>query len=127
MFEIGFSEIVLIAIVALLVVGPQEFPALVRNIGSWLGKARRFMSSVKSEFDREINKAEEIKRMIAKEVEIAELHETLDPHRRADSPAAPIHNDKAPVADAGAPTAPVTSESAPPPAAAKQDHGTTQT
>jgi sec-independent protein translocase protein TatB len=62
MFEIGFSEIVLIAIVALLVVGPQEFPALVRNIGSWLGKARRFMSSVKSEFDREINKAEEIKR-----------------------------------------------------------------
>jgi len=125
MFEIGFSEIVLIAIVALLVVGPQEFPALVRNIGSWLGKARRFMSSVKNEFDREINKAEEIKRMIAKEVEIAELHETLDPHRRADTAATPVHNDKPPVADAGTPTTPVTTGNAAG-AAAKQDHGTPQ-
>jgi sec-independent protein translocase protein TatB len=125
MFEIGFSEIVLIAIVALLVVGPQEFPTLVRNIGTWLGKARRFMSSVKSEFDREINKADEIKRMIAKEVEIAELHETLDPHRRADTSAVPIRNDKPPVTGAGASTAPVTTGNAAD-TTTKQDHGTPQ-
>jgi len=64
MFDIGFSEIVLIAVIALLVVGPQEFPALVRNIGSWLGKARQFMGAVKTEFEREINKADEIKRLM---------------------------------------------------------------
>ena len=127
MFEIGFSEIVLIAIVALLVVGPQEFPALIRNIGAWLGKTRRFMSSVKSEFDREINKADEIKRMIAKEAEIAELHETLDPHRRADTPAASLPNEKSPVEDSGEPMTPAASGNAAPPATAKQDHGTTQT
>ena len=83
MFEIGFSEIVLIAVIALLVVGPQEFPALVRNIGRVLGNIRHFMGAVKTEFDREINKADEIKRLMTKEMEIAELHENLDPHRRA--------------------------------------------
>ena len=126
MFEVGFSEIVLIAVVALLVVGPQEFPALLRNIGSWLGKARQFMSAVKTEFDREINKADEIKRLMTKEMEVAELHKNLDPHRRvAPSPPtpSPAQDDKktsgaeqaSPAAggDGGVP-------------AAKQDHGSSQ-
>ena len=126
MFEVGFSEIVLIAIIALLVVGPQEFPALVRNIGSWLGKARHFMGAVKTEFDREINKADEIKRLMAKEMELAELHKTLDEDRRADRPMTPArkeapHGAGAQVAaisvSAGDTTAP----------AAKQDHGKPQT
>lgn len=120
MFEVGFSEIILIAIVALLVVGPQEFPALVRNIGSWLGKARQVMSAVKSEFDREINKAEEIKRLMAKEAEIAEFHDKLDPHRRAAPPAAPIENAKT---GGGAETAaPSLSAEDTKASAAKQDH-----
>jgi len=122
MFEVGFSEIVLIAIVALLVVGPQEFPALVRNIGSWLGKARQVMSAVKTEFDREINKADEIKRLMAREAEIAELHENLDLHRRAAPPAAPVANDK-PSGGAETAASSVSAGDATVPAA-KQDHGT---
>lgn len=118
MFEVGFSEIILIAIVALLVVGPQEFPALVRNIGSWLGKARQVMNAVKTEFDREINKADEIKRLMAREAEIAELHENLDPHRRAAPPA----HDK--TGSGGAETvAPSLSAEDTQASAAKQDHG----
>ena len=89
MFDVGFSEILLIAVVALLVVGPREFPTLVRNLGSWVGRARRFMQAVKTEFDKEIHKADEIKRLMAKEAEIAELHQTLDLDRRADRPVAP--------------------------------------
>lgn len=89
MFDVGFSEILLIAVVALLVVGPREFPTLVRNVGSWMGRARRFMQAVKSEFDKEIHKADEIKRLMAKEADIAELHQTLDLDRRADRAAAP--------------------------------------
>jgi sec-independent protein translocase protein TatB len=85
-FDVGFSEVLLIAVVALLVVGPREFPTLVRNVGGWLGRARQFMNAVKTEFDREIHKADEIKRLMAKEVEIAERHRTLDLDRRADRP-----------------------------------------
>jgi sec-independent protein translocase protein TatB len=78
MFDIGFWELVVIAVVTLLVVGPDEFPTVVRKVSSWIGDVRRFVSAVKSDFDREINKAEEIKQRIAKETEIAELHKVID-------------------------------------------------
>lgn len=123
MFEVGFSEIILIAIVALLVVGPQEFPALVRNIGSWLGKARQFMNAVKTEFDREINKADEIKRLMAKEAEIAELHRNLDPQRRVTS----LENNKPGSSSDTETTTPPVSTGDAPVSAAKQDHGTPRT
>ena len=125
MFEIGFSEIVLIAIIALLVVGPQELPALVRGIGSWLGKARRFAGAVKTEFDREIHKAEEIKRLMAKEMEIAERHKTLDEDRRADRPTEPATGEISRGADVQAATSASAGDTAAP--AAKHDHGSPQT
>ncbi len=78
MFDIGFWEIVLIAVVALLVVGPNELPSLIRNIGQGIGKLRGFLSSVKSDLDYEIDKANEIKQMIEKETEIARLHEIIE-------------------------------------------------
>jgi sec-independent protein translocase protein TatB len=78
MFDIGFFEIVLIAVVALLVVGPNEFPTLVRNIGRGLGKVRSFLSSVKSDLDYEIDKANEVKKLMEKEAEIARLHEIIE-------------------------------------------------
>lgn len=78
MFDIGFLEIILIAVVALLVVGPNEFPSLVRNIGRGLGKLRGFLGSVKSDLDFEIDKANEIKQMVEKETEIARLHEIIE-------------------------------------------------
>ena len=78
MFDIGFWEIVLIAVVALLVVGPKEFPALVRNIGRGLGRLRGFLGSVKSDLDYEIDKANEIRQLMEKEAEIARLHEIIE-------------------------------------------------
>lgn len=78
MFDIGFWEIAVIAVVALLVVGPEEFPALVRTIGSWLGKIRGFMNDAKSELEKEAGKAEELKRLIEQEARIAELHKIAE-------------------------------------------------
>ncbi len=78
MFDIGFLEIMLVGVVALLVVGPNEFPGLVRNVGRGLGKMRGFLSSVKSDLDFEIDKANEIKQMVEKEAEIARLHEIIE-------------------------------------------------
>ncbi len=78
MFDIGFWELVVVAVVALVVVGPDEFPTLVRNAGRWMSKARQFINSVKQDFDHEIEKAEELKRLIAQETQIAELHKLVD-------------------------------------------------
>jgi len=78
MFDIGFWEIIVITVVALVVVGPDEFPSLVRSIGTGLGKVRRFLSSVKSDLDYEIDRANEVKRLIAEETKIAEMHQSLE-------------------------------------------------
>lgn len=78
MFDIGFSEILIISVVAILVVGPKEFPALVRTIGRWMGKARSVAGEVKNEFQRELAKTEELTRRIERESEIAELHKVID-------------------------------------------------
>lgn len=78
MFDIGFWEILLIGVVALLVVGPKEFPSMIRNVAQGLGKMRGFVSSVKSDLDYEIDKANEIKAMVEKEAEIARLHQIIE-------------------------------------------------
>lgn len=122
MFDIGFSEILLIAVVALLVVGPKEFPALVRTAGEWVGAVRRAASSVKSEFDREVHKAEEIKRLMAREVEIAESHRATPPVH----PAALASSSPPPTAPADG-AAPAAAETPAPAATGKQEHGTPKT
>ena len=54
MFDIGFWELLLIVIVALLVVGPDRLPKMARNIGIWIGRIRRYLNSVRADFEREI-------------------------------------------------------------------------
>ena len=58
MFDIGFSELVLVAIVALLVLGPERLPKVARVAGMWLGRARRTLRAVKQEIDRELKAGE---------------------------------------------------------------------
>lgn len=62
MFEIGFSELVLVAIVALLVVGPERLPELVRTVGHWVGRFRRMADEVNAEVQRELHNAEVLRR-----------------------------------------------------------------
>lgn len=63
MFDIGFLELALIGVVALLVVGPERLPKVARTAGMWFGRARRFVSSVKSDIEQEI-RADELKRTL---------------------------------------------------------------
>lgn len=58
MFDVGFTEVLLIAAVALMVVGPEKLPKLARTAGFWMGRARRMVADVKSDIDREIKRAE---------------------------------------------------------------------
>ncbi len=77
MFDIGFWELVLVGIVALLVVGPKDLPGLAHSVGRGIGKARGFLNAMKSDLNYEIDKANELKRLMEKESEIAELHRIL--------------------------------------------------
>ncbi len=53
MFEVGFSELLLCFVVALVVLGPQKLPAVARTLGRWTGRARSYVRNLSSELERE--------------------------------------------------------------------------
>lgn len=55
MFDISFTELLLIGVVALIVIGPERLPKVARTAGHLLGRAQRYVSEVKSDIQREIN------------------------------------------------------------------------
>jgi sec-independent protein translocase protein TatB len=77
MFDIGFSEVILIFVIMLLVVGPERLPRIARAAGLWIGKMRGFVSSVKADIDRELA-TEELKKALAKQASVQELEELVD-------------------------------------------------
>lgn len=58
MFDIAFTELVLIAIVALVVIGPEKLPKVARTVGSLLGRMQRYVATVKQDVERELQMAE---------------------------------------------------------------------
>ncbi len=63
MFEIGFTEIILLVVVTLLVLGPERLPGAVRSAAHWIAQIKRMLASARTEIEREIN-ADELKREI---------------------------------------------------------------
>ena len=53
MFDIGFWELVVIAIIALLAIGPERLPGFAHDVGIWLGKLKRFISHTRRELETE--------------------------------------------------------------------------
>lgn len=62
MFDVGFSELLVIGIVALVVIGPERLPRVARTIGHLLGRAQRYVNDVKSDINREMH-LDELKRL----------------------------------------------------------------
>src|SRR6201990_1003822 len=58
MFDIGWSELVLIAVVALIVIGPKELPAVLRMVGQWMGKIKRMAAEFQGQFQEAMREAE---------------------------------------------------------------------
>lgn len=58
MFDIGWSELVVIAAVALIAIGPKELPGTLRMIGQWMGKARRMAADFQGQFQEAMREAE---------------------------------------------------------------------
>src|SRR5262245_65445544 len=74
MFDIGWSELVLIGVVALIAIGPKELPGVLRTVGQWMGKARRMAAEFQSQFQEAM-----------REAEMADLKKSFDEVREAAS------------------------------------------
>jgi sec-independent protein translocase protein TatB len=58
MFDIGWSELVLIGVVALIAIGPKELPGVLRMVGQWMGKARKMAAEFQGQFQEAMREAE---------------------------------------------------------------------
>ncbi len=77
MFDIGFSELCMIGLVALLVIGPERLPKVARLAGFWLGKTRNMIASVKAEIREELH-AEEMRQIFKEQAGMKEFRQILD-------------------------------------------------
>lgn len=84
MFDFGFWEVILILLIALIVVGPERLPVLARTTGLWLGKAKRIISDVKTEIDRELA-AEELKKVMDEQNAMDDVYEVIEETRKVTS------------------------------------------
>ncbi len=77
MFDVGFWELILVGVVALIVVGPERLPELARTAGRWLGAARRMAATFKADLEREV-RAEELKKILEKQSEFRGAYEIVE-------------------------------------------------
>jgi sec-independent protein translocase protein TatB len=75
MFDISFSELIVIAIVALVVIGPEKLPKVARTLGHLLGRAQRYVNDVKSDINREMQ-LDELKKLQAQVTDSARTLES---------------------------------------------------
>ena len=80
MFDIGFWELMLIGIVALVVIGPDRLPGVARTVGRWVGRTRRFVSNVKADIEREI-RDEELRKALDRDANIDEIKKIIEDSR----------------------------------------------
>lgn len=82
MFDIGFSELVLTALVALIVFGPEKLPQAARTAGLWIGRIKRVLADTRREVERELG-ADEIRRQLHNEAIMKSLNESPQAIQRA--------------------------------------------
>jgi sec-independent protein translocase protein TatB len=127
MFDVGFSELMVIAVVALVVIGPERLPAVARTLGHLFGRLQRYVNDVKADISREIE-LDELKKFknqfeeAARSVESSVRTEVAGAEAAMNSIAAEANPEHAPPPDAAVPetvAAPATGElpapAAPPP------------
>ncbi|NBF07342.1 Sec-independent protein translocase protein TatB [Pseudomonas sp. Fl4BN1] len=92
MFGISFSELLLVGLVALLVLGPERLPGAARTAGLWVGRLKRSFNAIKQEVEREIG-ADEIRRQLHNEHILSleqEARKILAPTQQPATPVEPV-------------------------------------
>src|SRR3954463_7037561 len=81
MFDIGWSELVVIAVVALIAIGPKELPGVLRTVGAYMGKIRRMASEFQGQFQEAMREAEraDIKKSVNEMSDVAKGFTDFDP------------------------------------------------
>ncbi len=81
MFDIGWSELVVIGVVALIAIGPKELPGVLRTVGQWMGKIRRMASEFQGQFQEAMREAEmaDLKKEVDNLNQQASSFSTFDP------------------------------------------------
>ncbi|MDD4913898.1 MAG: Sec-independent protein translocase protein TatB [Methylococcales bacterium] len=77
MFEVGFSELLMVGLVALLVIGPEKLPKAARIAGFWLGKARSMLAGVQAEIRQELM-VEEMRQLARQHLDNEEMQQTVN-------------------------------------------------
>ncbi|MDG0970701.1 MAG: Sec-independent protein translocase protein TatB [Porticoccaceae bacterium] len=77
MFDIGFSELLIIAVITLIVMGPERLPETVRSISLWLGRIKQMFTSAKQELEKEVG-MDEIRRQLQNEKVLRDLNTTKE-------------------------------------------------
>lgn len=72
MFDVGFSELLMVALVSLLVIGPERLPKAARLAGFWFGKTRNMIAAVKAEIHAELQ-TEELRQIFNEQLKMQEL------------------------------------------------------
>lgn len=119
MFGISFSELLLVGLVALLVLGPERLPGAARTAGLWIGRLKRSFNAIKQEVEREIG-ADEIRRQLHNEHILSleqEARKILSPVQEPAKPVEPVPEQAAPHVVDATPAAPHPNEPAPTPVA----------
>ena len=77
MFDIGFSEIMVVAVISLIIMGPERLPETVRTLSLWLGRLRQFVSSARAEIEDKVG-IDEIRRQLRNEQIMRDLEKGKD-------------------------------------------------
>lgn len=124
MFEIGWSELLLIGIVALIAIGPKELPTVLRTLGQWMSKLRRMASEFQSQFQEAMREAEmaDLKKQVDEMTSQAQSYASFDPvsevKRELESTQQQIESAMVDTAGAATPSSPVAAEPSASPAGA---------
>jgi sec-independent protein translocase protein TatB len=77
MFDIGFAELLIIAVISLLVLGPERLPGAIRSVSLWIGHLRQGFNAIKREIEQEVG-MDEIRQQIHNDSIMESLKETND-------------------------------------------------
>jgi sec-independent protein translocase protein TatB len=110
MFDVGFSEIVVIGVVALIVVGPERLPKVARTVGHLLGRMQRYVNDVKADISREME-LDDLRKLQTDMHDAARSFET-SVHKELGETEQALNQSIAPLAEQTPPAAPATGAAA---------------
>jgi len=67
--QIGWFELLIVVLVAILVIGPKDFPIVLRKVGTWIGTTKRYFSDIQNKVNQSLDEEEEVKKKYSKDKE----------------------------------------------------------